>query len=346
MGAEERRLSIEVLHHLREISPRKLHLRLGFASLFTYLTQELKYAEATAYRRIESMRLLDEMPEFEMKVASGELNLTTISQVATFLKSEERERGRAYSTDEKKDLLHAVEGKSKRECEALLAAHAPERSRPGAVRAISPPQTEIRFVADRELVEKLGLLKGRLAHRLEGQDYCALFHALADIAIRKVNPQARGSKREAESQSKHKERLSVTADAAKDDSSEGCGDSGNHQNSAPLLSPVKAMPAVPAKGASAAVAKVPPAKEIPATYDKRTPSAEVVRVVRARDEDRCSYVEPVSGRRCDSRHFLEIHHVVPWSHGGRTDVPNLRLLCSPHHALETEKEFGRRGGER
>jgi 5-methylcytosine-specific restriction endonuclease McrA len=36
---------------------------------------------------------------------------------------------------------------------------------------------------------------------------------------------------------------------------------------------------------------------------------------------------------CDSRHRLQIHHVVPWSQGGPTNQNNLVVLCWFHHQV-------------
>lgn len=36
---------------------------------------------------------------------------------------------------------------------------------------------------------------------------------------------------------------------------------------------------------------------------------------------------------CTSRHRLQIHHIVPWSHGGPTDQENLVVLCWFHHQV-------------
>ena len=37
---------------------------------------------------------------------------------------------------------------------------------------------------------------------------------------------------------------------------------------------------------------------------------------------------------CERTHGLEAHHIQPWEHGGCTDLPNLRLVCSyRHHSL-------------
>jgi 5-methylcytosine-specific restriction endonuclease McrA len=36
---------------------------------------------------------------------------------------------------------------------------------------------------------------------------------------------------------------------------------------------------------------------------------------------------------CDSRNRLQVHHVIPWSHGGGTDQDNLIVLCWFHHQV-------------
>ena len=60
---EEKRLTLEILHHLREIERRRLFAEMGFSSLFEFATKNLGYSPAAAYRRIEAMRLLTEIPE-------------------------------------------------------------------------------------------------------------------------------------------------------------------------------------------------------------------------------------------------------------------------------------------
>jgi len=36
---------------------------------------------------------------------------------------------------------------------------------------------------------------------------------------------------------------------------------------------------------------------------------------------------------CTNVTFTHVHHIVPWKPGGRTDLPNLVLLCKHHHGL-------------
>jgi hypothetical protein len=41
---------------------------------------------------------------------------------------------------------------------------------------------------------------------------------------------------------------------------------------------------------------------------------------------------------CSSRYRLEVHHTVPWSHGGRTDADVLITLCWFHHHIAVHRE--------
>src|SRR6185437_12884564 len=71
----ERKLLIEILHYLREIEFRKLHLEMGYPDLYEFAMRELGYSSGAAYRRISAMRLLKAVPEIEEKLSSGELSL-------------------------------------------------------------------------------------------------------------------------------------------------------------------------------------------------------------------------------------------------------------------------------
>src|SRR5689334_3902148 len=88
LAREERRITIEVLHHLREIERRRAYAERGYATLFDYATQELGYSSSSASRRINSMKALKDMPELESAIEEGKLSITTVAQVQTFLRQE------------------------------------------------------------------------------------------------------------------------------------------------------------------------------------------------------------------------------------------------------------------
>ena len=62
-----------------------------------------------------------------------------------------------------------------------------------------------------------------------------------------------------------------------------------------------------------------------------------------RDQGKCTYVSPINGKRCESRHLIQIDHVLPFALGGTNQENNLRLLCAQHNqqrARETFRLFG------
>jgi hypothetical protein len=58
----------------------------------------------------------------------------------------------------------------------------------------------------------------------------------------------------------------------------------------------------------------------------------VRRLVRTRDQGRCTYRDLRTGRICGSTRFLQIDHRIPLSSGGSSrDLGNLRLVCGQHN---------------
>ncbi len=60
-------------------------------------------------------------------------------------------------------------------------------------------------------------------------------------------------------------------------------------------------------------------------------SIHVKRQVWMKSGGQCCYYDKVSGRRCSSRHALELDHIIPFSKGGASTADNLRLLCDAHN---------------
>jgi hypothetical protein len=89
-----------------------------------------------------------------------------------------------------------------------------------------------------------------------------------------------------------------------------------------------------------AATEQPHASAPPAEGSRHVP-AEVKRAVFVRDLGRCAFVA-ASGRRCDTRAFLEFHHVRPFADGGSATVGNIELRCRRHNDYETRAHDGPR----
>ncbi len=77
----------------------------------------------------------------------------------------------------------------------------------------------------------------------------------------------------------------------------------------------------------------------PLAADSRYVPAEVRRAVYARDGGQCCLID-ARGRRCGSRHQVELDHIVPVAQGGKSTVDNLRTLCRAHNQLAAMDAFG------
>jgi len=67
----ERRISVKILRHLMEVEGGRIHLDMGYASLFVFLTKHLKYSDGSAYRRIEAMKILRDVPDLGQRITVG-----------------------------------------------------------------------------------------------------------------------------------------------------------------------------------------------------------------------------------------------------------------------------------
>lgn len=188
LARRERELLNQVLHHLREIERRRLFSDLGYKSLFDYAVKRLGYSDDQAARRISAMRLLKELPELESKIASGALTLTNIGMAQTLFRQEQKVK--SFTREQKIELLEKIQNKSKREAEKIIVAKASEplQMRPEQIRSVTESVSEVRFMANLELLEKLEKVKGLLAHKNTDLNLASTIEALCDLAIEKLDP--------------------------------------------------------------------------------------------------------------------------------------------------------------
>jgi hypothetical protein len=106
MVVVERKHSAEIIGLIHEIDRRRLYLKVGFASLFQYLTESFGYTPGSAQRRIDAARMLGEVPEIKESIRNGEINLM---QVATLARSvREREKSAPVLPQQKREILNVI----------------------------------------------------------------------------------------------------------------------------------------------------------------------------------------------------------------------------------------------
>jgi hypothetical protein len=310
----ERQMTAQLVAHLAELEERRLHLRAGFSSLYSYCIAVLHLSEGGAYNRIEVARMARRFPPILDKLADGSLNLGTARLLAPLL-----------NADNGQEMVAAASGKTRREVEELVVRYAPRPdvapsvrrlptpapptppptipagaepsadvalvaptvvsavvpspARPPLVSPLAPDRYQIRFTASAATCDKLRLAQDMLRHAVPTGDPAeiidrALTLLLEDLARKKF------------AATKHPRPSHGTASRSRD---------------------------LPAK---------------------------LRRAAWLRDGGRCAF-RSKDGRRCNERAFLEFHHLDPHGVGGEATLSNIELRCRAHNLYEAELLYGR-----
>lgn len=181
--AQERKLTLQLIEHLEEIQRRRLHVDMGFASLWEFATQELGLSEGAAQRRIQAMRLVRDVPEAKASLESGRLSLSNAAKVQSFRQAEKK-LGRRPDA---RTLVSRVENLSQRECEKTLFEISPKALPRERERIVSASEErELKLVVSPALYEKLQKLRGLLAHAKPEASYAELLEHLADAELARM----------------------------------------------------------------------------------------------------------------------------------------------------------------
>ena len=312
---EERRVVTSILEYLREVDRRRLYAEAGYPSLWDFCIRELGYSEGAASRRINSMRLLRDLPELKKDIEEGKHNLSSLAQAQKFFRTEEKHHSKKMSSDQKMEVLHKLENKTSLECEKeliQLSSVPLQISRPQTERLLDEKHVELKLVINQKLLLKLKRVQALRSHASPSMNYADLLEFMADEILKRFDPAEKAKAKLASSgviSSKAASSKSVTPRSVTPRSATGLtGESPVNMKSAPDL------------------------KDEPPIWGERVPIPEAIRrSVWLREEGKCGHLDPKTGRICGSRHFLEIDHIRPVSKGGGNEPSNLRLRCRGHN---------------
>ncbi len=301
----EQNLTLQVIELITEINRRKIFLKLGFSSLFDFVTKDLGYEPSSSMRRIQAARAISEIPELREKIADRSLSLSVVSQGQNFLNKKASDSGKKISIAEKTELFRKLENKSTREAEKELFKLAPElclKSKEQET-VLSENLTELRFVIDTETKEKMDELKLWMSHQNPDMTQAQFFK----VMVEKLHGQF------AKKKSVH--------DKSTDDPQV------EHNASIAGAEPRTEKP----KEKPNSIASQSHASNKPSQKRSRYISASVKKLVWQRDQGCCQYVDPLSQKKCESRYQIQLDHIVPFRHLGDNSPENLRLLCGKHN---------------
>ena len=110
---------------LIEITARDLHTRLGAASLFVYLTRDLKLSESSASKRCAVVRAIRKYPQILDLIQFGRLHLSNISMISRHL-----------TCDNSEWLISLAQTQTQRGLEKTLALKFPQPAKRDTIRPV------------------------------------------------------------------------------------------------------------------------------------------------------------------------------------------------------------------
>ncbi|MBF0206677.1 MAG: HNH endonuclease [Oligoflexia bacterium] len=337
---QERSITIFLLAHLDEIESRRLYAELGHSSLFSYCIKKLGYSESEAYLRIAVMRLSRSLPEIKEWISTGDITISNVVITIQSIKRQEKISGENLALEEKRALLAAVSKKSTRAAKQLLEA-IEDKKRADQQAKSAPP---------------LSLLMPPAADELTPYTTTTTATTITTTS----------------------ELIFSGVSGGNSGNSGSCGSGAPAADE--ILPPwSKAVLLYKVEVSSAVLEKMATLKNLAGNYSDcellelalqktiesytkpsvnqhrqnhtLTPSPQnnhsryipqsVRQEVRARAKDRCEYISPITGERCEEVHNLEFDHCQPFAGGGENNVTNLRLYCRTHNLLVAKNTLGK-----
>ncbi len=350
--SEERRITAKLIEHLAEINQRLLFLKLGYSSLFEFVTKELGLSEGAAQRRIQTMRLVTDLPETRQAFENGSLSLSNAAKLQSYFHATKK-AGKAKTIEEKKAIAKNAENRSQSQCDRMLFELSPELPTPEKTRILSPTVRELRFSASEELFEKVNRLRDLLSHSHPNATLAELMDFLVTGHLIKIEKAKGLQSRKTQTPRQGDER----PDEDRSESPGQVGEPPNEKVTGKITDNVTGKN--PNKTANKNPDKVAYQKNNKSaenldetdqtnlihTAEKMLPAGirvslpvQLKRQVWSKAEGKCEYVH--QGRRCSSRYQLEIDHTQPLALGGSNELSNLKLLCRRHNGLAAIQALG------
>jgi hypothetical protein len=305
----ERQVTLKVIELLKEVEDRKLYLTLGFVSLLEFCTQELKYSESAAYRRISAMRVCRDMPEIEKKIEDGKLSLAVVAQACSHFRQKEKRQETRVHTEKKKELFEKLEGLSIRETEKVLFKENPEVIQTAEkLRQVSDELQELKIILTAEMQQDLEKLKSLLSHSMPGATLTDVIGFAVKESIKKRDlsrtpaPVSHGKTAKVNQQEAAKAEKQMKEAAQKEKQKEK-----QDIELAKLLAKLD-------------------------TSERIVLPVSVKRIVWRNAQGQCCFHH--NGKRCESRFQLQIDHIISLARGGKNSISNLQLLCRKHNQMK------------
>ncbi len=321
LAQQERELLTQVLQVIKEIDNRRLYLELSYSSLFAYLTESVGYSAASAQRRIDAARLLNEIPSLSEKIENGEIHLTQASMIQKAAREIKRTRQIIVPTEDKLDLLSSLSGKNQRETEIQVAQYFDMPLIQKSIeRAQADDSVRLEITLSKSQYEKLKKAQALLSHAVPSNHLADFIEYVSGRVI--------------------KQKTSVKNDVKK---SRNLNLKINRNFDNELDAKLSGNPEAPSSVESTKLSTILSAAELASLPIKKNTEITkgfplgIKKEILSRHSS-CQYRDPKSDKLCGSTWFLQIDHKHSRWAGGNNEIKNATVLCSRHNNLKYRNE--------
>jgi 5-methylcytosine-specific restriction endonuclease McrA len=348
----EHEATAELLRYLAEYEHRQLHLRDGFSSIYVFLTRGHGYSEGAAARRSTVAKFSRHYPTVLISIAAGDLNLSVVDLLARAVNKQE------LSDDHVPTLLSQLKRKSKTEAESILAewgcrvVKGLQRER---IREVGITAAPCKPIATEARENSFGFAFNQASTNPSKQESADCLKDTEDSVDhdQPIETEFQISMRlskDAMNQLKRAQELLGTNDIAStieklasfhNDRKDPLK---NRKQAKTIKTTLPPPAAVTDRNGGTVNCNAVPSKprKTMQTTNSRYIIAQNRRVTFQKSSGQCTYVDSITGRRCEERKHLEVDHINPFAKGGDHSPENLQILCRAHNMMRARDEFGDR----
>lgn len=323
--AVERKTTAQIVSCLREVSQTRFYLRLGYSSLFSYLTEHFKHPPATAQRWIDNVRMTQAEPLIQKGLEAGELNLTQISVLAQAVR-EKKKTQPSNPVLPLAELVEKIKNQNTQRTQVLVAeALNVQIKRHETKRFQRDESVRCEITLSAAQFQELQRVKEIVSHRHLNPSLSDLFSILAADFLKRKDPLRKKSEPRDKAESQNEVGLQKKVELQNKVESQ----SSSLQRGSTSATEVKTEANRDFEMAQVHVKTVGKAG-LRAKSEAKV-SAASRRFVFQRDQKCCV---------CGSKFQLQIDHIRPRWAGGGNEVANLQILCAVHNREKYRQEAG------
>ncbi len=327
IGRERKMLHL-ILIHIQEVDRRKLYAARAFSSLHDYLTKVFGYSSSAAQRRIQTARLMTQVPQLSEKIQNGDVNLSQIGVVMQAIKFKESQTGEKLSAQTKQEIVSEICSKTSEQTQVLVAQKLDIPLQQPEKKVFQKDESCVLTITlTPEQQKNLQRCKELLAAKLQQQNksYTTVnfLDELMLFFLGKKDPLHQNTKNQTL-------QMKVEKETPSQHDSKSQSQIQTHSQAQTM-----AQSTIRPQNQTHSPSSLPNNVSLPKNTHKPNLKQQIFQ-----EWSCCQYQDPVSGRRCEQSFQLEMEHLQPRWAGGDDDFSNRTLLCRTHNQWKYRQQVG------